>query len=105
MAAVKTKVIALKDISFSNSPVEAINKIMKRYLRYFMPNTFEKLVDCLKLIVKDYNEVRPHGSLDGLTPMEAYTNATVKINFSIEKIYAKALRILENKKLNCTICQ
>tara|TARA_R110002072_G_scaffold131513_3_gene271061 strand:- start:1114 stop:2388 length:1275 start_codon:yes stop_codon:yes gene_type:complete len=100
-----TKVIALKDISFSNSPVEAINKIMKRYLRYFMPNTFEKLVDCLKLIVKDYNEVRPHGSLDGLTPMEAYTNATVKINFSIEKIYAKALRILENKKLNCTICQ
>ena len=28
-----TKLIALKDIAFSNSPIEAIHKIMKRYIR------------------------------------------------------------------------
>src|SRR5690554_1700389 len=33
-----SKIIAMKDISFSNSPVEAINKIIKRYLRIYMPD-------------------------------------------------------------------
>lgn len=100
-----TKVIALKDISFSNSPVEAINKIVKRYLRHYLPDTFEKLVDCLKRIVKDYNEIRPHGSLNGLTPIEAYTDVVVNMDFKEERINAKALRIIENKKVNCTTCR
>ncbi|WMJ74869.1 hypothetical protein RCC89_17125 [Cytophagaceae bacterium ABcell3] len=34
-----TKVVALKDIAFSNSPVEAVNKVMKRYLRYYDPDS------------------------------------------------------------------
>lgn len=100
-----TKVIALKDIIFSNSPVEAINKIMKRYLRHHRPDTFEKLIACLEFIVKDYNEIRPHGSIGGLTPFEAYTDAAVKLDFKKDKTKVKRSRILKNKKLNCTICK
>src|SRR5690554_911216 len=65
-----SKVIAMKDISFSNSPIEAINKIMKRYLRFHKPETIDQLIECLELIVNDYNEKRPHGSLLGLTPLD-----------------------------------
>jgi|SRR5690554_1068844 len=100
-----TKVIALKNISFSNSPVEAVNKIMKRYLRHYKPDTFEKLSSCLEEIVRDYNEIRPHGSLNGLTPMESYTNNLVNLDYKQEKINIKALRILENQKVNCSNCK
>jgi len=100
-----TKVIALKDISFSNSAVEAVNKIMKRYLRYYKPESFEKLSSCLEIIVKDYNENRPHGSLNGLSPMEYYTNALVDLDFKKQKVDAKTLRILENQKVNCENCK
>lgn len=99
-----SKVIAMKDISFSNSPIEAINKIMKRYLRFHKPETIDQLIECLELIVKDYNEKRPHGSLLGLTPLEAYTNAIVNLNFKNQQLNIRRLRILENKNTNCKSC-
>ena len=37
------KVIAKKDVSFSNSPIEALNKVVKKYLRYHQPDTLEAL--------------------------------------------------------------
>jgi hypothetical protein len=37
----KSKIIAQKDISFSNSPIEAINKIIKKYLRFYKPASIE----------------------------------------------------------------
>lgn len=100
-----TKVIARKDIRFSNSPVEAINKIVKRYLRHFKPTTFEALKECLIMIEKDYNQKRPHGSLAGLTPMEAYKEPVKTLDFSSQKRTAKAIRIAQNQKTTCNTCQ
>ncbi len=31
--------LALRDIAFSNSPIEAVNRIFKRYLRHWQPQT------------------------------------------------------------------
>src|SRR5690606_10087611 len=50
-----TKVIALKDIRFSNSHIEAINKIYKRYLRHYQLSTPEALNKITDFFMNDYN--------------------------------------------------
>lgn len=100
-----TKIIALKDISFSNSPIEAINKIMKRYLRYYNPTTEPAVCKCIELAVPDYSEMRPHGSLKGAIPMEAYTGNIPVVDFSAKAAKARAERIAANQKANCGKCE
>ena len=65
------KIIALKDIRFSNSPVEAIHRTMKgRYLRRKKFITVEEVVRFLDWAVMDYNVLRPHYKHRPLTPSE-----------------------------------
>ena len=99
-----TKVIALKDIQFSNSPIEAINKIYKRYLRYHQPKTLQALQHVTHLFVQDYAYRRPHGSLKGLIPMEAYTKPDQALNGQQALSQARAIRMAENKRVNCSPC-
>jgi len=100
-----TKVIALKDIRFSNSPVEALNRIFKRYLRFYQPDTETALREVLTdKIIPDYNVERPHGSLRGLTPMEAYVSPERTLSFTPQRLSARALRIRENKAGGCAEC-
>lgn len=97
------KLLALKDVKFSNSAVEAVNKIIKRYLRKRLPDTLDKLIVCLDEIILDYNTIRPHGSLLGLTPMECYTSKKVNLDFQLQKLQAKKDRIAQNKAVNCAL--
>src|SRR5690554_4304280 len=97
------KLLALKEVKFSNSAVEAVNKIIKRYLRKKLPDTLDKLIQCLKEIINDYNTIRPHGSLLGLTPMECYTPESINLDFKQQKLEAKKNRIKQNKSVNCGI--
>ena len=78
-----SKYIALKDISFSNSMIEATNKILK--YRYLFPKHIangKELRKVLKKSIYDFNNIRPHGKLNGLTPDEAYSG---KIEYFILK--------------------
>jgi len=100
-----TKIIAQKDISFSNAPVEAINKIIKNYLRHHNPSTLPLLIKCIRSIVYDYSFIRPHGSLNGATPMEVYTNQQLNINPKAFMIQSKTERIEQNRKHTCRICK
>jgi hypothetical protein len=99
-----TKVIALKDIAFSNSPVEAINKIMKRYIRYYQPHSFKELLNCIIRCIEDYNIFRPHYALNGLTPIEAYTQKLPNMDYSEQIRQAKAMRLELNRKSTCPKC-
>jgi putative transposase len=99
-----TKIIALKDILFSNSSIEAINKIVKRYLRILNPQTLDKLTACIEFIVTNYSEKRPHGSLNGLTPFEAYTKPNSTLKLTTKMIEAKANRIAFNQNNVCKSC-
>jgi putative transposase len=67
------KIVAQIDTHYSNSMVEATNKIAKyRYLYPDDPPDFEGVVRCLEKNVPDHNWNRPNGQLGGLTPAEAY---------------------------------
>jgi hypothetical protein len=47
---------------------------------------------------------RPHGSLNGSTPFEVYTNQILSTNFRKQIKKAYFTRIEQNKKMNCMIC-
>lgn len=98
------KLIARKHIKFSNSAVEAVIKIIKQYLRAEKPTTEEGVTACVHQAVMDYTEKRPHGSLNGLTPLEAYKHPGKKLNYTAQILQAKGIRIYENQKVNCAVC-
>ena len=99
-----TKIIAQKDIRFSNSSVEAINRIYKRHLRYHQPRTLAAVMGATEAFVRDYNTLRPHGSLKGLTPMEAYTRPDLKLDLRQAVGAARTQRMAANKQVNCSLC-
>ena len=100
------KLIAQKDISFSNSIVEAMNKILKYQYLYLhdIPN-IESLRKHLEHYVPMYNEVRPHCSLDGLTPFEALNYDGLAQDEIVDGfLQAKKNRILINRQHSCGVC-
>ncbi len=99
-----TKLIALKDIAFSNSPIEAVHKIMKRYIRKQEPQNFQQLLHGLPRHVLDYTSIRPHGSLQGYTPLEAYAQKQISMDFSEQIRLARTQRTALNKVQRCKTC-
>ena len=57
-----------------------------------------------ELFVQDYGSLRPHGSLKGLIPMEAYTKPDQALDLRQAIQQARAIRIAENKQVNCSFC-
>lgn len=100
------KLIALKDIPFSNSLIEAQNKILKyRYLFKCQYQDIGALSNALHWIIPDYNDQKPHNFLKGLTPYEAFTRKTFDIEEYSDKMKQfKQNRLTENKKRLCAIC-
>jgi putative transposase len=97
--------IGLKTIEFSNSPVEAINKIMKQYLRrqtFYSPTQVLNFLE--KKAIPDYNEIRPHVSLKGLTPLESYGLKSVPPEWNDQLAIARKERIAYNRKSKCSKC-
>lgn len=97
--------IALKDILFSNSMVEAANKTLK--YRYLFPkdaaNT-EALVRGVERFANNFNSVRPHGELKGLTPDESYFGTAQPPDFKELLAQARAHRLRVNTATNCGKC-
>jgi hypothetical protein len=54
--------------------------------------------------VHDYASRRPHGSLKGLIPMESYTKPDQALDLRQAIHQARAIRIAENKQVNCSLC-
>jgi len=99
------KLVAQKDIRFSNSMVEAVNKRMKYdFLFRAQLLDIEHTQRFLKTAVVQYNN-RPHSALHGFTPVEVFNGAKPDKYFFKDQIQqAKLLRIAENKALSCDSC-
>jgi hypothetical protein len=100
---------ALKDIAYSNSMVEAFHKLHKyQYLFPFDKVLLnpEKLIQHMNYSIPDYNDVRPHYALKGLTPSEAHDKKPF-INFTPMMEAAAFKRKAENKNSanHCGLCK
>ena len=99
--------IAQKDIPFSNSKIEAFNKIIKH--QFLLPQNLDNRKQLETALVSDvliYNTIRPQLSLQGNTPEETFTGKhlalkSYKTHFPEHKI----LRISENQQNSCKGCR
>lgn len=99
--------IAQKDIPFSNSKIEAFNKIIKH--QFLLPKNLtnrEQLETALATDVLTYNTIRPQLSLQGNTPEETFSGKPLDINLYKTHFYSqKILRITRNQQNHCTGCK
>jgi hypothetical protein len=99
--------IAQKDIPFSNSKIEAFNKIIKH--QFLLPQHLENRENLDLALANDviaYNTLRPQLSLQGNTPAETFTGKTIdlksyKTHFEAQKI----LRVAQNQQNKCKDCK
>ena len=99
------RLITQKDIHFSNSMIEAINKRIK-YDFLFRNELldFEQTRRFLETAVEQYNN-RPHSALYGLTPIEVFLgDKSDKTRFKNQIEQAKIQRKAENLALSCNNC-
>ncbi|HPS56949.1 MAG TPA: integrase core domain-containing protein [Spirochaetota bacterium] len=101
------KIIAQQDILFSNSMVEAVNKIVK-YRSLFLDNipNIHALQKHMEKFVPVYNDVRPHCSLKGLTPSEVLAGLRPDNPEHLKSVNLrreKTEKVLK-QEIKCTVC-
>jgi hypothetical protein len=99
--------IAQKDIPFSNSKIEAFNKIIKH--QFLLPQNLtnrRQLENALVANVLTYNTIRPQLSLQGNTPQETFLGKPLAINaYKMHFHEQKTLRISANQQNSCNGCR
>ncbi|MEM6720016.1 MAG: DDE-type integrase/transposase/recombinase [Bacteroidota bacterium] len=99
-------IIAQKDVIFSNSMIEAVNKVIKH--QFLFPQNIEnsnQLHNFLKQSVSVYNNIRPQMSLGGNTPGETFHGTAIDFSkYSQNFNEHKAYRRQQNKKNTCKMC-
>ncbi len=100
------KLTALKDLNYSNSMVERINRTLKyRYIFPKEPRDLKHLQRIVHYFIKDYNIRKPHSKLNGLTPDEAYRGIKPPTKQKIDLIkQAKQDRLIYSKQNRCKMC-
>ncbi len=100
------KLVALRDIDYSNSMIERVNMTLK--YRYLFPKEIRDLKHLkrtFRYFLNDYNYKKPHGELKGLTPDESWKGLQIdkKMQFKALK-QARTSRIAFNKENKCVNC-
>lgn len=73
-------------VVYDNPHAERVNGIIKNsYLRYYNPNNHQELKQMLKRAVNNYNSIKPHSSLNRLSPDN--------FELSIQKKYVQIKKI------------
>ncbi|EMY79778.1 integrase core domain protein [Leptospira weilii serovar Ranarum str. ICFT] len=101
------KITAGKDVSFSNSPIEAINKITKYQCLYRQEiKNREELLKKLNEWIPIYNQERPNrAGRYLLTPAEIYQGHSVDSELlKKQSKEAKKLRYDANRVASCGVC-
>ena len=97
-----THLIAQRDVEFSNSMIESVNKQLKyRFLYHQHIPDHAALIKYLEQAVEDYNS-RPHDVLNGLRPLEVLDGKAFDKDACQQQMsLARTGRIGENKKNKC----
>lgn len=98
--------IAQRDVRFSNSMIEAFNKVLKHQFLYpkniKSRNALEKYLD---QAIITYNINRPQWSLGGNTPLETFEGRSIDFGkYKCSFVQQKDIRRLLNKENSCKAC-
>ncbi|MDB9835689.1 DDE-type integrase/transposase/recombinase [Flavobacteriaceae bacterium] len=98
--------IAQKDVVFSNSMVEALNKVIKHQFLYPRNIANSKQLDhILEQTVLQYNKERPQMGLGGNTPEETFNGIAIDHSQYTQNFKEqKAVRRRLNQKNTCKVC-
>jgi putative transposase len=102
-----SRVIALKDIQFSNSLIETLWRTMKHQWLFLhsldTPATVTRLV---AFYVPAYNDEIPHAAFQGQTPDEMYygTGANIPAKLEQGKTKSRAARLEAHRAMTCREC-
>jgi len=99
--------IAQKDIPFSNSKIEAFDKIIKH--QFLFPKNLTNRNQLIKALAEDiviYNTIRPQLSLKGNTPYETFNGKPMSIsNYNTHFMSQKEKRISQNQQNKFKSCK
>jgi putative transposase len=98
--------IAQRDVVFSNSMIEAFNKVLKHQFLY--PRTInnrQELKKIMKAVIPMYNYKRPQNALGGNTPYETFNGTPISFsNYTQVFKEQKLVRTVQNRQNPCKNC-
>ena len=101
------RVVAQKDIHFSNSQMEAVIKVTKH--QFLLPKTIANQEELKTIVDKDlvtYNELRPQHALKGRTPFEVLNGIVLDAEeLNKRNIKQRLKRIAFHQKNSCDGCR
>jgi hypothetical protein len=106
-AGILTRVLALRDVTFSNSMIEAWWRTLK--YRWLFLNTLDSPAAVRRLVafyVASHNDEISHSAFRGQTPDEVYYGRGQKVSEQLEaaRRQARAARLRANRELSCQQC-
>jgi len=101
------RVLAMTEINFSNSLIEAWWRCLKH--QWLFLNTLDSVARVRKLVefyVGEHNSKVPHSAFSGQTPDEMYfgTSAGVADQLAAAGAAARAARLRANREARCPVC-
>ena len=100
------RILALVQVDFSNSIVEAFWRSAKhQYLYFHELRTIREVERLVAFFVEQHNTV-PHSSFKGQTPDEVYTGTggAVEAELAAARAQAREERIEKNRLTHCSVC-
>jgi len=106
-AGVITRVLALVEVTYSNSIIEAYWRSLKHEWLYL--NSLDNITALEKLVafhVEHHNSVMPHSAFRGQTPDEVYSGTGTRVadELAAARARARCERLAANRALSCSLC-
>ena len=102
------RVLAMTEISFSNSLIEAWWRALKHQWLYLNSlDTVSSLKRCVQFYIDEHNTRLPHSAFSGQTPDEMYfgTGDHVPNELESARKAARAARLSAHRSLSCPVCE
>jgi transposase InsO family protein len=101
------RLLAMTEISFSNSLIESWWRALKHQWLYLNPlDTIATVRRLVSFYVAEHNTRLPHSAFKGQTPEEMYVGSGGHVPEELEeaKSAARRARLKENRALSCAVC-
>jgi hypothetical protein len=106
-AGVLTRILALVEVAFSNSMIEACWRSLRhQWLYLHMLESFNSVKRLIAFWVEQHNTVMPHSAFVGQTPDEIYFGTGDHVPAELQAAHraAQHRRLTENRATRCRLC-